>query len=537
MLLVAVSCGSSHHTRPDRTIRAQFRTIQPLLLKSEKVDSCLAVLQAMDTAALKRPADKARWSLLYAMALDKNYIDTTDLSVISPAMECYTPWHHLNRKDKFYTWYYKARIEENARVYDASLNSYLYAERYMGATDDVYRTRLYFGFERVYMRTMAFKDAYESARHALFYAKKTHSNYNLATSLLDCAIHAASSNDSDAADDYLREYDSQLGSDYPRTKGEYYRAKMIVYQYRVIDYPDSSMYYLSLYEQSGVAINLLQCALACIRSDKYEEAAHYIRMHELKEVNNRGKYDYVFYYCRSKVREYYGDYIGALNDLREQEWAIDRGYMYSIDEEIPYTADKFHHELKRWKTALLVLFLASLIIIVSLVMFFVLAKRKHQLMLIERSYNDIRQEYDDYKQTIRCFAVNGNRRTDNIDKVNARIIKMASMASGSDNMELYPAAEWLRKRSEANEMESMISMLGLLYCPSFFGRLQESCLNVFEIAYCIMSYSLSTKELSFVFNRKDLYNINMSIKKKLGLKEYKDMRHAIKYYYQKSAVY
>ena len=121
-VLLATSCRSGDDAR------ARMRRLEPKLLASEQVDSCLAVLRCIDTASLVRPADRARYALLHAMALDKNYIDTTDLSVIAPAADYYLRWYRPSRSKKFYTWYYKARIEENARRYDAALDGYLHAE-------------------------------------------------------------------------------------------------------------------------------------------------------------------------------------------------------------------------------------------------------------------------------------------------------------------------------------------------------------------------------------------------------------------------
>ena len=104
LLLLAVLMLSSSYPYGNPAPRRTLRILMPLLERSEKVDSCLTVLRSIDTTTLTRPADKARWSLLYAMALDKNYIDTTDLSVLQPAIDHYTHWTHLNRLDKFYTW-------------------------------------------------------------------------------------------------------------------------------------------------------------------------------------------------------------------------------------------------------------------------------------------------------------------------------------------------------------------------------------------------------------------------------------------------
>ena len=147
-LLLVVLILSSSYLYGERAPRRTLCILMPLLERSEKVDSCLSVLQ--------------------------------------PAIDRYTHWTHLNSLDKFYTWYYKGRIEENARIFDASLDSYLHAEPYMKATDDVYRTRLYFGFERVYVKTISYMKAYDSAKQALHYARNTINSHNIYNALSDC---------------------------------------------------------------------------------------------------------------------------------------------------------------------------------------------------------------------------------------------------------------------------------------------------------------------------------------------------------------
>lgn len=51
----------------------------------DRPDSALATLRAIDTTRLSSHALRARYALLYAIALDKNWIDTSDVSVILPA--------------------------------------------------------------------------------------------------------------------------------------------------------------------------------------------------------------------------------------------------------------------------------------------------------------------------------------------------------------------------------------------------------------------------------------------------------------------
>ena len=59
-LLLSMAFCSCKVVRASRPVRESFRTLQPLLLRSEKVDSCLLVLRGIDTTTLSRPSDKAK---------------------------------------------------------------------------------------------------------------------------------------------------------------------------------------------------------------------------------------------------------------------------------------------------------------------------------------------------------------------------------------------------------------------------------------------------------------------------------------------
>ena len=76
-------------------------------------DSALAILSQIDTSSLRQPKERAQFALLYAIALDKNYIDTTDIRVIRPAVEYYPK--HGTAWQKMLTYYYEGRILFNAK--------------------------------------------------------------------------------------------------------------------------------------------------------------------------------------------------------------------------------------------------------------------------------------------------------------------------------------------------------------------------------------------------------------------------------------
>ena len=86
-------------------------------------DSALAILSAIDKDKLRSKRDKARYALLMSMALDKNYIDTTDFSVIQPALDFYPK--HGTPDEKLKTYYYQGRIFQNKGDGDNALRAFM----------------------------------------------------------------------------------------------------------------------------------------------------------------------------------------------------------------------------------------------------------------------------------------------------------------------------------------------------------------------------------------------------------------------------
>ncbi len=80
VLLLLASCAS-------RRTAATLDDVETYIQFSP--DSALATIRAIDTTTLTTRSLRAHYALLYAMALDKNWIDTTDVGVVMPAVEYY----------------------------------------------------------------------------------------------------------------------------------------------------------------------------------------------------------------------------------------------------------------------------------------------------------------------------------------------------------------------------------------------------------------------------------------------------------------
>ena len=95
-------------------------------LVQEYPDSALSVLQGIRPSSIKGKGEKARYALLYSVALDKNYIDVDSDTTIIKAVRWYEKTgdrHHL-----MLSYYYAGRVEYNSANYAGAAS---YAQKAM----------------------------------------------------------------------------------------------------------------------------------------------------------------------------------------------------------------------------------------------------------------------------------------------------------------------------------------------------------------------------------------------------------------------
>ena len=88
-------------------------------------DSALRILDSIDPGSLGGQEEKARYALLKSMALDKNYIDTTDFKVLQPAIDYYP--EHGTPDERLRTYYYQGRIYTNIADYESAMQLFMKA--------------------------------------------------------------------------------------------------------------------------------------------------------------------------------------------------------------------------------------------------------------------------------------------------------------------------------------------------------------------------------------------------------------------------
>lgn len=132
MSFLLVSCDN-------RQAKALLQDVETYI--QERPDSALRVLRKVDSLTLNTKSLRARYSLLFAMALDKNYIDTTALSILEPTVAYYERLG--SPQDKMLSCYYLGRIYANRKDYPNAVIFYSQALRESSEYDYYHRGLIY----------------------------------------------------------------------------------------------------------------------------------------------------------------------------------------------------------------------------------------------------------------------------------------------------------------------------------------------------------------------------------------------------------
>lgn len=97
-------------------------------------DSALIAIRQIDTSILRTRANRAKYALLHAMALDKNYIDTADTRIIMPAVDYYE--FHGSSVEKLKALMYLGTAQYNAGLYNQAIVSLGHADELSNGISD-----------------------------------------------------------------------------------------------------------------------------------------------------------------------------------------------------------------------------------------------------------------------------------------------------------------------------------------------------------------------------------------------------------------
>lgn len=141
-MVILTSCS-----RTDTQLKGQLDLIESIIEKDG--EQAYKMLKGMNRDSISSKSEYARYSLLMAMAMDKNYIDITSDSIIAPAVEYYRK--HGSNDYKMKALYYRGVIERNAGNNESALEYFVKAEQYVPKTEDyLFAGRIYSAKQQIY---------------------------------------------------------------------------------------------------------------------------------------------------------------------------------------------------------------------------------------------------------------------------------------------------------------------------------------------------------------------------------------------------
>lgn len=131
VFLCLYSCSKSNH------IFEELNRMEKII--NDYPDSALRSSQSIAPGSIRKKSTKARYGLLYALALDKTGQIINNNSMFRPALTYFL--RKGTNRQKFLSWYCLGRIEHSANNYQEATESYLKALEYQSLIDDPYLIR------------------------------------------------------------------------------------------------------------------------------------------------------------------------------------------------------------------------------------------------------------------------------------------------------------------------------------------------------------------------------------------------------------
>ena len=489
----------------------------------------LDTLESIDREALTTRKLRARHALLYSMALDKNYIDLKNDSIIAPAVEYYS--RHGDADIRFRTHYYHARIFENAGDYDNALLAVSKAEALDTAKVDAdVLCMLYAMKGSIYDIAWRPHDAIESYELARRYALEAHKFRHYAYYTLYCAMEYRQASDSILFEKCLSEV-QDYQEYFTLTERHIYQSIMLN---RMIDLEKDSNEvlgfvenYLIEYPQSE-KINWKNIARAYQYLNMHEKALEVLKLYtDYNDVS----LDPGYYAILSEILAELKDYDEALKAHEKYASINDAEDIKLHQSDLKLVEQRHFHEIQEISQKYKFLYLTIIFLSILFVSLFYIIKWYKAYSKNKSEYDSLIKEYDElrrlkaklndaYRYLSEQMDRRGESSKDLMTILGYRIKSLSAFLKRPipDALSKIPSQiEDIKKNKNY-----IVDSVGLLYAinyPDFVSVLQNHGLTSSEIGFCCLYImGLNMPEVGEIIGKvSSIYNINSTIRKKLNI--------------------
>ncbi len=499
----------------------------------EKPDCALVVLQQIKSDELPNKEERARYALMLSIAMDRNFIDKTDFTVLQPAIDYYR--HNGSATDKLRTYYYQGRIYHNTERYDLAMQSFVNALSVGESSDDTLtKARILFTQGRLYSTLFEWDKCVETYSKAadLFKSNgKTDSYINCISSIINvCTI----TEDTESAEHYISLALENVEGCSMRMKGYFYANYLT---YIVKTQTESKDFVLSVLDNylntiDATYIDWLSVTSAYLSIGDATEAQESILRHK-EIINTQQEVKYLA--LLTDIHKLNGDFQEAMRVYDKYVALTDSLEYAKAKSDTQFIEERLCLEmqnLKEKERTNKIIFVALIFAIISLSVLIIIRYRlkvktiESELAKQEKEkyrllYKQIEKERDSLTELLEHNKeLNSEAKKALLGRVS--LLNRFFMASITDNhkedRKINSEIEKLLANKEVFMTSTRLAFAGSH--PKFIKHLESCGLNEWEINYCCL-YALGLKgnEIGEYIQLKSHFNNSVVIRKKLGLGE------------------
>ena len=511
-LLLCSSCNE-HNVR----LNQEFDRAEIML--SFCPDSSLSIINATDTGLLDSDRLKARYSLLKSIALDKNRIDICSDSIIADAVSYYSA--KGTECEKARTFYYTARIFENAGEYEEAMRWLIKAER-TDTHDDCLQTKalIHTTKGRIYHSALDYVNALRNYTDAAEYSMKAGDREKYVSNVLrkaDCQIMLKEYDSARATINSIRSNKDELSV---RNLNKMYQGLLSLNERTSQEGMNSIRNeYLSAVTDPKL-VDWLMIAGTYIKENRPEQAEEALE----KQAGSRGT-NAAYYYRKAQICELKGDYRNAFEAYRHYDHLSGKiGISILTDDTrfIEMQEEKNElYEKTRMKNIILILAICAGFLLLTASFMFILMIRKK--LLLKESENEIlRKQFDELMMEREELSRAETKNSESMKIINDRLrIIDQFVMSEALNDSFFEAKASKKLDDIINDRKEFIRQTRLIFetsYPQFTRHLIEKGLDETEMEFCCLyAIGMNGKMVTSFTNMKRHYHIGCEIRKKLGL--------------------
>ena len=497
----------------------------------ERPDSALVVLEQIVPSELSSKDEKAKYSLLYSMALDKNFVDKTDFEVLQPAIDYYED--NGSATDKLRTYFYQGRIFQNQANNALAMECFVNALSEGGNSEDLKtKARVHYAQAMIYYSLYDWNNFIESIKYAaaLFQESGLHNQY------IDCLILIVNGytlkGDTENALLYIDECNRQTKTMSLNALCTFYSSYMTYLTKYGTEQEIHKV--INNYQNTIPAshIDWLTISNAYMKIGRYNDALQSILQYDNSLSNQGIKHQILL----SEIYEHLGRYEESLNAYKEYMVVSDSTTWAIMQQDTKFVEERHNLELQtlKEKESKMRVLLCSALFIAILLAIIVFIRYRLKVNRMEKAIAE--QETEKY----RLLYLQMEEERDNLTNLLAESDELApdiKTAVGkrlellnkfftafiTNNSDIDRTASKEMKELLANKDTFMVSTK-LAFAgshPKFIKYLEDRGLTDWEVCYCCLyALGLKGKEVGSYIKMRSHYNNSSEVREKLGINEH-----------------